>query len=121
MSRLGVFYLWPVHCGPFELKGTSREFFILGLYILALLGENARARGFIFSFGRFWPFSVKMYLLRVFFVSLYILASLGKNVLAGSFLFAAGSFLPLWAKMYRLGVSSSQPIHFGHLGEKCTS
>ena len=121
MSRLGVFYLWPVHCGPFERKGTSREFFILGLYIVALLGENARAGGFIFSFGRFWPFSAKMYRLRGFFVSLYILASLGKNVLAGSFLFAAGTFLPLWAKIYRLGVSSSQPKHFGHLGEKCTS
>ena len=36
------------------------------------------------------------------------------------FLFSAGTFWPFWAKMYRLGVFSSQPVHFGHSGRKCT-
>ena len=49
-----------------------------------------------------------------------MLAILGENVQVGGFLFSSGTFQSFWAKMYRLGVSDSQPVHFGHFGRKCT-
>ena len=86
-------------CGQYIVALLNEKALAVSLYILALLGDNARARGFIFSFGTFSPFLAKMNLLPGSFVNLYILASFGK--------------------MYHLGVVYSQLVHFCHCGRKC--
>ena len=109
MSRLGVLYFRPIHCGPFERsigKSTSREFFILSLYPLGLLDENVPAGVFLYPrpvhfshFGRnphvpSGPFGRKR--------TGWGFCILGRYIL------------------YGLGVLHSQTVYFGHLGQKCT-
>ena len=99
----------------------GRLCFLLRRYIMAILGENVRARN---SFIRVW------YILAildenatagVFFIfGQYIVAVLNENVLAGNFSSSACIFWPFWAKMYLLGVLHPQPVHFSHFGRKCT-
>ena len=78
--RLGPFWsTWACQNGRFwsiwgaARGGQFRSIFgrrvgqILSRYILAILGANAPAGGFLFSAGTFWPLGVKMYGLGVFY------------------------------------------------------
>ena len=95
--------------------------FPLCRYMLAILGENVRARNFfnprlvhLGHFGR------KCLGSEFFIFGQYIVALSNDKVLAANFSSSACTFWAFWAKTYRLGVLYPRPVHFSHFGRKCT-
>ena len=99
----------------------GRRCFPLSRYMLAILGENVRARNFfnprLVHFGHFGRTCLGS---EFFIFGQYIVALLNEKVLAANFSSSACTFWAFWTKTYRLGVLYPWLVHFSHFGRKCT-
>ena len=118
--RLGIFYCQPVHFGHFGRKCTGSGFFFLSRYILAILGDNVPAGGFLFIVGAFGHFGRKCSASGFFIMNGCIVHILDENVSPRGFLLSAATCWPFWTKICRQGVVYAQLAHFGNFRRECT-